>query len=325
MTYLKLRGSWGKTGNADIGDFPSRYLFGAISYDQRPGISLSQPGNPDLTWETTTQTDYGIEFGFFNGRISGEIDYYHKNTDGLLFDVPLIPSSGAATLSSNIGELENKGVEFVLNTDNVQSENFQWSTSFNLAYNKNEILSLPNGNNDIVVGQNIQRVGENVNALYMLEYAGVDPANGDALYYINSENPDGSLNRETTNSANEANRVVVGNPFPEWYGGITNTINYHNIDLSFTFQGEFGASIYNGGGRFQSASADYFDNQTLDQYTDRWQNPGDITDVPQARLFGGNGTAQSTRYLDKSDFVRLRNATIGYTIPKETIEQYGLS
>ncbi|RXG24787.1 SusC/RagA family TonB-linked outer membrane protein [Leeuwenhoekiella aequorea] len=325
LTYLKLRGSWGKTGNADIGDFPSRYLFGAISYDQRPGISLSQPGNPDLTWETTTQTDYGIEFGFFNGRISGEIDYYHKNTDGLLFDVPLIPSSGAATLSSNIGELENKGVEFVLNTDNVQSENFQWSTSFNLAYNKNEILSLPNGNNDIVVGQNIQRVGENVNALYMLEYAGVDPANGDALYYINSENPDGSLNRETTNSANEANRVVVGNPFPEWYGGITNTINYHNIDLSFTFQGEFGASIYNGGGRFQSASADYFDNQTLDQYTDRWQNPGDITDVPQARLFGGNGTAQSTRYLDKSDFVRLRNATIGYTIPKETIEQYGLS
>ncbi|RXG25503.1 SusC/RagA family TonB-linked outer membrane protein [Leeuwenhoekiella marinoflava] len=325
LSYLKLRGSWGKTGNAEIGDFSSRYLFAAISYNQRPGISLSQPGNPDLTWETTTQTDFGIEYGFFNGRISGEIDYYHKNTDGLLFDVPLIPSSGASSISSNIGELENKGFEFVLNTDNIQTENFQWSTSLNLAYNKNEILSLPNSNNDIVNGQNIQRVGEPVNALYMIEYAGVDPANGDALYFINSENPDGSLSKETTTNANSANRIVVGNPFPEWYGGITNTINFMDIDFSFTFQGEFGASIYNGGGRFQSASADYFDNQTLDQFTDRWQQPGDITDVPQARLFGGNGTAQSTRYLDESDFIRLRNATLGYSLPEGVIERYGLS
>ena len=325
LSYLKLRGSWGKTGNADIGNFPSRYLFGAISYNQRPGISLSQPGNPDLTWETTTQTDFGIEFGFLNGRISGEVDYYHKNTDGLLFNVPLIPSSGASSISSNIGELENKGFEFVLNADIIQTEGFQWSTSFNAAYNKNEILSLPNNNNDIVSGQNIQRVGEPVNAFYMYEYAGVDPDNGDGLYYINSTNEDGSLNRETTNNPNEANRVVVGNPFPEWYGGITNTINFMNVDLSFTFQGEFGSAIYNGGGRFQSASADYFDNQTLDQYTDRWQQPGDITDVPQARLFGGNGTAQSTRYLDENDFIRLRNATLGYTIPDEVIERYGFT
>ncbi|MCC4214086.1 SusC/RagA family TonB-linked outer membrane protein [Leeuwenhoekiella parthenopeia] len=325
LSYLKLRGSWGKTGNADIGNFPSRYLFESVSYNQKAGISFSQPGNPDLTWETTTQTDIGLEFGFFNGRISGEIDYYHKNTDGLLFDVPLVPSSGALSISSNIGELENKGWEFILNTDNIQAENFQWSTSFNISNNKNEILSLPNDNNDIITGRNIQRVGEPVNSLYVLEFAGVDPANGDGLYYVNSVNPDGSLNKETTNNPNAANRIVAGNPFPEWYGGLTNTFNFLNVDFSFTFQGEFGASIFNDGGRFQSASADYFDNQTLDQYTDRWRQPGDITDVPQARLFGGNGTARSTRYLDRTDFVRLRNATLGYTIPQEAIERYGLS
>ncbi|WP_416440554.1 SusC/RagA family TonB-linked outer membrane protein [Leeuwenhoekiella sp. A16] len=325
LNYLKIRGSWGQTGNADIGNFPSRYLFGAISFNQRPGISLTQPGNPDLTWETTDQTDIGIEYGFFNNRISGEIDYYKKKTDGLLFNVPLIPSSGAATLSSNIGALDNTGFEFVLNTKNFQRDDFTWSTSLNFAYNKNEIKSLPNDNNDIVSGQNINRVGESVNSFYIIEYAGVDPANGDALYYTNTPNEDGSLSKETTTNPNDARRIVAASPFPDWYGGITNNINFKDFDFSFTFQGEFGASIYNGGGRFQSASADYFDNQTLDQYTDRWQNPGDVTDVPQARLFGANGTAQSTRYLDESDFIRLRNITLGYSLPQEVIDRYGFT
>ncbi|UZO80468.1 TonB-dependent receptor [Aquimarina sp. ERC-38] len=332
LSFLKIRVSWGDAGNAEINNFPSRFLFGAVAYNQRPGISFTQAGNPDLTWETTEQTDIGLEYGFLNNRITGEIDYYVKSTGGLLFNEPLVPSAGGPnnptvgdpTISRNIGELRNTGVEFTLNTKNILTENFSWSTNFNISNNENEIISLPNGNQDIINGQNINRVGEVANAFFLLEYAGVDPANGDALYILNSENADGSLNKETTTNANEANRIAIGNPFPEWYGGLTNNISYKNVDFSFTLQGEFGASIYNGGGRFMSASADFFDNQTIDQL-DRWQQPGDITDVPQVRLFQGNGTAQSTRYLEEANFVRLRNITLGYSLPVDVIQKYGFS
>ena len=123
---------------------------------------------------------------------------------------------------------------------------------------------------------------------------------------------------------NQAERIVAGNPFAEWIGGLTNTFKYKNFDFNFTFQGEWGASIYNGGGRFQSTNGDFFDNQTTDQLR-RWQNPGDITDVPEARLFGGNGTANSTRYLQEADFIRLRNVTLGYTLPGQVTEKIGFT
>lgn len=319
LSFLKLRASWGQTGNANIGDFASRGLFGGVSYNQRPGLAPTQAGNPLLTWESVEQLDLGLEYGFFNNRISGEVDYYLKESDGLLFNVPLPGTSGQATIRRNIGLMENRGVEFVLNTKNFQGE-FTWSTSFNLAQNINEVIRLPNEGTDIVFGRNILREGEPLSAFYLREYAGVDPDNGDALYYINGENE----SRETTNDPNEASRIIAGQPFADWIGGLTNTFYYAGFDLNFTFQGEWGASIYNSGGIYQSANGDYFDNQTRDQLR-RWQQPGDITDVPQARLFGANGTAHSTRYLEEADFIRLRNLNFGYTLPQEAIEDMGLT
>lgn len=325
LSFLKLRGSWGQLGNAEIGgDYPSLFLFSGVSYNQRPGLAPVQPGNSNLTWETTELTDFGIEFGLFDSRISGELGYYIKDTKDLLFSVPLVPSSGAATINQNIGTLRGSGVEFALNTRNIETESFTWTTNFNISTNITELQSLPNNNADIVNGRNINRVGETISAFYLPEYAGVDPANGDALYFLNTENQDGTLNRETTTEVNDARRIVAGNPFPELFGGLTNTMLYKGIDLSFTFQGQWGASIYNNGGRFQSVSADFYDNQTVDQLN-RWQQPGDITDVPQARLFGGNGTAHSTRFLAKADFIRLRNFTLGYSLPNSVIDKIGLS
>ncbi|WP_420575713.1 SusC/RagA family TonB-linked outer membrane protein [Ekhidna sp.] len=319
VSFLKLRGSYGVTGNAEIGNFASRGLFGSASYNQRSGILLTQAPNNSLTWEETSQLDVGFEVGVLDNRVSIEFDYYNKRTDGLIFAVPLVPSSGLIDINSNIGEIENKGIEIVLNTTNIERDDFTWSTNFNIANNKSEVLSLPNDGADVITGQNIIREGEVVSAFYLLEYAGVDPDNGDALYYLNTENPDGTIDRSTTNDPNAAERTVVGNPFPELIAGLTNTINYKNFDFSFTFQGEWGASIYNGGGRFASTNADFLDNQTRDQLR-RWQQPGDITDVPQARFLGGNGTANSTRYLREADFIRLRNASIGYTLPSNIAE-----
>lgn len=320
LSFLKLRVSYGELGNSEIGNFPSRFLFGGVSYNQRPGIAPTQPGNNDLTWEKSQQFDAGLEFGLLNNKLRGEIDYYQKTTDGLLFSVPLPGSSGATSINQNIGLLESQGVEVILNADILQKKNLTWTTSFNLAQNVNEIKSLPNDNADIITGRNINRVGEPVSAFYLPEYAGVDPDNGDALYYINGE----GSGRETTNDVGQAERIVAGNPFPDWIAGWTHTLSAYGFDLSFTFMGEWGASIYNAGGRFQSANGNFEDNQTKDQLT-RWQNPGDITDVPQARLFGFNGYAHSTRWLEEADFIRLRNATLSYTLPNHLLEPYGFS
>jgi TonB-linked SusC/RagA family outer membrane protein len=323
LTFLKLKGSWGKLGNAELGNFASRQLYGSNPYNLKSGLSFSQAGNDNLTWEKSTQIDFGVEFGLLN-RISVEADYYKKNTDGLLFSVPLALSSGATSINQNIGEVQSSGVEFTLNTKNIDSDKLKWNTSLNITTNQSEVISMPNNNKDIIGTFTINRVGENISSFFLAEYAGVDPANGDALYVKNTLLADGSLDKSTTNDYAEASRVVSGNPFPTLMAGMTNTINYKGIDFSFTFQGEWGASIYNSAGKYQSVAADYFDNQTVDQL-DRWQNPGDITNVPQARLYGSNGTGESTRFLDKSDFVRLRNLTIGYSLSGNAIKELGMS
>ncbi|MUP47397.1 TonB-dependent receptor [Gramella sp. BOM4] len=318
LSFLKLRASYGETGNANIGDFASLGLFGGVSYNQRPGIAPIQASNPLLTWESVNQLDLGLEYGFIDNRISGEIDYYKKESDGLIFNEPLPGTSGQSSITRNIGLLENSGVEFVLNTRNIQTDAVTWKTNFNISKNINEVKVLPDGQ-DVISGQTILREGEPLSSFYLIEYAGVDPDNGDALYYINEEGG----GRETTNDPNEANRIIAGQPYADVIAGLTNTVNYAGLDLTFTFVGEWGGSIYNGGGIYQSANADYFDNQSRDQLR-RWQQPGDITDVPQARLFGGNGTANSTRYLQDSDFVRLRNLTLGYSLPESLTDPVGL-
>ncbi len=317
LTFLKLRGSYGQLGNSEIGNFASRTLYNGVSYNKNSGIKLDQPGNNDLTWEKSNQIDIGVEFGLWNDRISGEIDVYSKKTDGLLFKVPLPGSSGQTELNKNIGSLKSNGLEIVLNTKNIKKEAFQWNTSFNIAKNNNKIEALPNNNADIILVPNINRIGQPVLAFYLVEFAGADPATGDALYYKDGK---GS---ETTNVYSEAKRVIAGNPQPTWISGLTNEVTYKALSLSFTFVGEWGASIFNGGGVYQSSSADYYDNQTRDQL-DRWQKTGDITMVPQARLFGQNGTAPSTRYLQKADFVRLRNVMLSYDLPIKMTKKVGM-
>jgi TonB-linked SusC/RagA family outer membrane protein len=308
LSFLKLRGSFGQLGNSEIGNFASKTLYNGVSYNKISGIRLVQPGNNDLTWEKSNQLDLGIEFGLFKDRIFGELDFYSKNTDGLLFRVPLPGSSGQTELNKNIGALESKGVEFVLNSKNIISKEVRWNTNLNVSKNSNKIKSLPNSNADIINGESINRVGEAVSSFYLVEFAGADPNTGDALFF-----KDG-LGTETTADYAEANRVIAGNPQPNWIAGLTNEFSFKGFTLSFTFVGEWGASIYNGGGVYQSSSADFFDNQTRDQLN-RWQKPGDVTKVPQARLYGQNGTAQSTRYLEKADFIRLRNIMLSFDVP----------
>ena len=319
LSLLKLRASYGLTGNAEVNNFASYGLFsGDAGYAGIPGQRPTQIENPDLRWEQTAQTDIGLEFGLFGGRISGEVDYYIKDTRDLLLNVNVPGTSGFRSQLRNVGRLQNKGVEFVLNTENTTGA-FKWNTSFNIASNQNKITDL---DGQVIEGGFVNRAveGQPIGTFFAIEYAGVDPANGDALYYRNDERPDGSRDRTTTNDPNAAQRVVIGNPNPRLIGGITNNFSYKGLELSVLFQGQFGNDVYNGGGKFQSANGDFFDNQTRDQLR-RWQKPGDITDVPQARLFGANGTAESSRYLQRGDFVRLKTLTLSYNLPSSLVSK----
>jgi TonB-linked SusC/RagA family outer membrane protein len=322
LSFLKLRASWGIAGNAEIGNFASRLLWSGSRYGGLSAIIPgTQLGNPDLRWEKSNQLDIGLDFGFVNNRISGEIDYYIKKTDDLLYSVPVPANSGFTSQLRNVGSMENKGFEFVLNTQNIVGKDFKWSTSINVSLNKNKVLTL-DGDQSIIPGNdgrflNSLLVGESIGVFYGPKFAGVDPQNGDALFYED----DG---KTTTNDYNDAGNFIVGNPNPDVIAGMTNTVSYKGFELSFLFQGVFGNQIMNGAGGFMSASFDYFDNQTRETL-DRWQKPGDITNVPQLRLLGGNGISASSRYIYDGDYVRLKNVTLAYNLPKSIAQKFRLN
>jgi TonB-linked SusC/RagA family outer membrane protein len=320
LSFLKFRASYGLTGNANIGNFPSRGLYGGTGYAGISGLNPSQTPNPDLKWERTEQFNFGLDFELAGDRISGEIDYYTKNTDDLLLNVNVPSTTGFTSQLRNVGQLENKGLEFVINTHNMVGE-FQWTTNFNIAFNRNKILNL---DGQVITGGFLNRAieGEAIAVMFGKEYAGVDPDNGDALYYLHG--PDGKdYDAGTTNSYSAANDVVIGDPNPDFIGGLGNRFNYKNFDLNVLLQFVNGNDVYNGGGRYQSANGDFFDNQTRDQLN-RWQNPGDITDVPEARLFGSNGSNPSSRYIHDASYLRLKNVVLGYTLPKSALERLNL-
>ena len=322
LSFLKLRVSYGLTGNAQINNYASRGLYSLTnpvslakySYVGSPGQAPTQLANPDLRWESTAQADIGLEFGLLNDRLSGEVDYYQKKTTDLLLNTNVPGTTGFNTRLANIGKLENKGFELVLNSRNFVGA-FTWTTNFNIATNRNRITDL---NGQVIQGQDLNRAveGQPIGVFFGREFAGADPTNGDAIYYLNTKNADGSLNRATTNDYNAAQQVVLGNPNPKFTGGLSNTFGYKGLDLTVFFQGVQGNKIYNGGGQYMSANASNgYDNQTTDQLN-YWDKPGDQKMVPEPRLFFANGTNPSSRYLSDGSYLRLKTLTVGYTLPQ---------
>jgi TonB-dependent starch-binding outer membrane protein SusC len=318
ISFLKLKASYGLTGNAEVGNFAARGLYGGDgAYGGQAGTRPSQIPNPDLKWETTASTDIGLEASFFKNRVSIEVDYYTRQTRDLLLNVEVPATTGFATQLRNLGRLENKGWEFTLNTDNISNANFKWSSSINFAANRNKITNL--GGQLIGTSVNRAKEGEPLGVFYAREFAGADPANGDALYIRNTRKPDGSLDRSTTNNYNDAADVVIGNPNPDFIYGIRNNFTYKGIELDVLLQGVQGNDIYNAGGQYMSASgSNGFDNQTRDQLA-AWRKPGDITQVPEARLFYPNGTDPSSRFISDGSYLRVKAVTLAYNLPRNLI------
>lgn len=309
ISFLKPRISYGETGNASIPDYGYMNLVSSQPYAGEAGFYPYQIGISDLQWEKTAQLDIGLDFGLINNRLSGEIDYYSKKTSDMLLNRSVPMSNGYVSQLENVGTMENNGIELVLNATPI-SGNFVWNVSFNITFNKNKVTKLIE---PITYDESRVEEGQPIGFFYMPEYAGVDPDNGDALYYTETG--------ETTNDYSETEFRNVGTYHPDYYGGLTNTFYYKGFDLNIFLQFVQGNEIYRMQGIYSSNNAGWLDNQTKDQL-DRWQQPGDITDVPQARFGYDNGGRMSSRYVEDGSYIRLKDVTLGYNLPVSVSEKF---
>lgn len=321
ISDVKLRASYGTAGNAEIGNYTSKQLFGfGYNYNSTAGGTFNTPGNVNLTWEKNTQTDLGIEFSMFRKRVNVIVDYYKKKVDGLLFNTPISQTTGFSTLLKNVGAMENKGVELTINATPVTVKDFTWDISFNLTHNTNKITKLPDGQNQIISGNFIWKPGYDFQTFFMRQWAGVDPANGNPLWYVDSSKG------TTTSNYNAAARVPTGrSASPTYYGGLSNTFTYRNFSI--------GADLYyNYGNYIQDTWAFYLTDMAYPtagkygQILSAWQKPGDVTNVPKvvygSSNFSSNG---STRFSYKGDYIRLRNVTVSYSASASLVKKLHLN
>lgn len=299
ISELKLKGGIGLTGNDGIGDFASLALFGGgANYEGSSGIYTVQLANPDLKWETTRQISAGFEIGFLKDRIMLATEFYTNKTKDLLFYKPLPPSSGYTSIAENVGQISNKGFETDLTSLNID-RSWQWKTTWNFSLNRNKVIELHKGE-EITVGRgnNLIREGEPMGVFYGLNYLGVDPSTGNIVY--EDVNGDGVINSD--------DYVITGNPNPKFIGGLTNIFTYRKFELSIFLQYVYGNDIYNGTRLFTEVSPTE-DNQ-LESVLDRWQNPGDITDIPRI----GDGQRWTSRFIEDGSFLRIKHITLNYNL-----------
>jgi TonB-dependent starch-binding outer membrane protein SusC len=309
INELKLRAIYGLTGNDGIGDFASLGLYGAgYNYGGGSGIAPTQLPNPDLKWETTTQTGLGFDISMLKNRINLNFDVYYNHTKDLLLDRPIPASSGFYTISSNIGQLENKGLEVVLNTVNIDKA-FTWTSSLNFAMNRNKVLSLYEDQpiDDMGRGGNRVEVGQPIGIFYGYNCLGVDPTTGNLVY--EDVNKDGLIT--------SADRVKTGDPNPDFTAGFTNVFSYKNFELSIFLHAVYGNEIFNGTLIYLESGTGE-DNQTA-RMNDRWKKPGDITQFPRV-----GDSYKSSRFIEDGSFLRIKNITLSYNFKKDWIKKVGM-
>ena len=328
INALKLRGSYGKVGNADIGNYAwqGTYTF-ATPYNQLPGSAPNQIQNDQLTWEVHKPLDIGADITVWKERVSLAADYYNRNTTSLIQAQPLSLTSGyynattgLATVNANIGTMVNKGWEFQLNATPVRTKTFVWEIGFNISLNKNKITKLANNNADILSLPFIRRVGKDFQSIYTRLWAGVDPATGNPLWYTDE------TKKQTTTDVTQAQRAIIGSASPKGFGSFSTSLSYKNFTLDAQFNYQYGNLVYDNWGFITWSDGFLPSLNRIQKQLRRWQKPGDITDVPKY-VYGGamNSNAESSRWYYKGDFIRLRDLTLSYDLPRRITDLVKLS
>lgn len=312
ITDLKLRASVGLTGNERIPAFQFVALWGPVTYNGVSGVGPSSTDNPDIKWESKREINGGIDISLWNGRVQTSVDAYYNKSFDLLLGRPFPLTTGFGSMTDNVGDMENRGIEFTTTTVNIDREGLSWRTTVNLSRNMNKVLFLADSvplyrgyTAEGVEGTNIVRVGEPLGSFWGLNFLGVNPATGNAIY--EDLNGDGIINNDDA--------MVIGNAQPDFIGGITNNVVYGNFDVSVFFQFSVGNRVLN----FTKATlvnmgADLQSNQSAEALR-RWRKPGDVTDVPRYEFESTGNNLHSNRLLEDGSYLRLKNVSLGYTLP----------
>lgn len=324
VNQLKLRASYGSVGNRPDSYYPQYALYGLSNkYNELPGAIISQVENSDLTWEKTYTTGVGIDFMFLD-RFNISVDYYNKNTSGLLYQVPLPGVIGITSMWKNVGSVINNGLEIVAGAQIIQNKDWNWRVDANFGLNRNKVGSLYGGKSEIIVGdgtniagsaKKLLKPGLDVDTWYLPEWAGVDPATGSPQWF--TTNKEGE--RVITNSYDDAskNPIAIDKYTPKFFGGFSTNLSWRNIDLSANFGYSVGGKIYNYSRAEFDSDGTYPDrNQMkLQDGWKRWEKEGDIATHPKA-MYNNKSQANNTssRYLEDGSYLKLRNLTIAYNL-----------
>lgn len=313
LNNLTLRVSYGTTGNQNVGYYAAQALYSTGRYGGLTALIPGSLGNPNLTWESRNKFDVGLEFSVFD-RLTVEIDYYNDITDDMIFGIPLSAACGFTSLTTNIGKMRNQGVELQINALLMNRRNFQWTLAVNLTSNDNKVLKLAT-EKPIIGGMQILEVGKSTSEYYMREWAGVDPATGRPRWY----DKDGNY----VFNYNEAAQRYLGSANPKIYGGISTRFDFYNVDVSLQFNYSYGNKLFINDLRYMEGVGERSTSPiTYYVFDNRWKNPGDISDVPQVRWGGNNGSdGWSSRQLVDASYFRVKSIMIGYTLPKKMAQK----
>ncbi len=321
ISNLKLKVSWGKTGMKDIGPYRYMEMFSFSSqYDAQPAAVPTQMANPDLTWEQTDQLNAGIEIGLLK-RINLEVNFYRNNTKDLLVERALPPSGGFRTQWQNTGSDMNSGVEVSLNAEIIKTTDFNWSVDFSIGYNKNKLSGF--GNDTILTSNSygvtqVYHDGSPLYSWYAKEYYGIDPADGSVLWVGKDGN--------TTHEYQNARYIEYGTPMPKYQGGFATDFKYKAFSLRSNFSFLWGNKIFNYFRRYVDSDLQETQFNVMmprDDYK-LWQKPGDIATKPLPQN-ARNSFDPSTRFIDDGSFLKIRNITLAYDLPKSVVSKMKLS
>lgn len=319
LNQLKLRVSYGINGNDQIDPFGYSGTFsGTGTYNGTNVATIASAGNASISWEKNATFDIGVDFSILNNRISGYIDYYNRRTSDLLYNLPVSSLNGDTFVFQNFGGMQNSGVEISLNTKNIVAENgFSWTTGINITTNNNKITELET--DEIISGNYLRKIGEDFNTLNLYGYAGVDPDTGSELYYTDE------TETSTTAVLSQAVKYNQGKTTPDFYGSLVNTFTYKNFSLTAQLYTSWGGQLFETNGFLQNDNGNkrLRDDSNTSKYVfdNRWQQPGDITDVPKYVYGNARSNTQSTRWLHDASFVRLKRVQLSYNLPDTFLEK----
>ena len=334
VNLLKLKASYGSQGNDNIGNYLYTDTYSIKNNNGEIAVLFGQKGNPNITWETNTNLNIGTEFGFWNNRLSGSVDFFNRKTSDMLFAFSVPSSLGYSSYYANVGDMVNRGVEVELNADLIRTKNVLWSFNLNLTHVKNEVTYLApehksttvEGYKGYIDGSYFVGEGLPLYTYYLRSYAGVDPETGASLWYKDVKGDDGKITRTKTSDYTSATCYLHDSAIPSVYGGFSTSVSAYGVDFSISFNYQIGGKVYDSG-YASFMSSPYGTTVGTNYHKDilkAWTPENKGSDIPRLQYGDQYTTSVSDRFLTDASYLNISNINVGYTLPSKITQKFGV-